>query len=269
VAVRRRPRGAPPARRSHQQHFLRSTRLAAEIVRDADLRRRDLVLDIGAGTGVLSAELARRCERVRAIEIDGSLVARLHQRFVRTPQVEVVHGDALRLPLPGEPFRVVANTPFNACTSICRRLLDDPRVPLERADLIVELAVAWKRARVSPCTALGVYWGAWHEFAVTRRIDRSAFAPAASVDAGLLRITRRAEPLVPASEAAAYKSLVTAGFERRALREVVSRRELNRLALELGFSADAPPWGLDQHQWAGLFRYVRRRQVDSPGHEPL
>jgi len=259
VAVRR-ARGAPAARRSRQQHFLRSTRLAAEIIRDADLRPGDLVLDIGAGSGVLTAELARRSDRVRAIEIDGALVARLRERFGSMPQVEVVHADALRVPLPGEPFRVVANVPFNACTAICRRLLDDPRVPLERADLVVELDVAWKRARVSPSTALGVYWGAWHEFAIVRRIDASAFAPPPSVDAGLLRITRRAEPLVPVNEAAEYRALVTAGFEHRALRHLASRRELKRLALELGFAADAPPWELDQHEWSGLYRFVRRRR---------
>jgi 23S rRNA (adenine-N6)-dimethyltransferase len=264
VAVRR-ARGAPPSRRSHQQHFLRSTRLAAEIVRAAGLERDDLVIDIGAGTGVLTAELARRSDRVQAIEIDGALVARLCERFGRTPQVEVVNADALGLPLPGEPFRVVANIPFNASTAICRRLLDDPCVPLVRADLIVELDVAWKRARVSPSTALGAYWGAWYEFAVVRRIDASAFAPPPSVDAGLLRIARRGEPLVPVNEAAPYRALVTAGFERRApvrhtFRGSISPRELKRLGRELGFSADAPPWELDQHQWAGLYRFVRRRR---------
>jgi len=229
-------------------------------VRAAELRRDHLVLDIGAGAGVLTAELARRCDRVRAIEIDGDLVSRLRARFTGTPEVEVVHGDALRLPLPAEPFRVVANVPFNGCTAISRRLLDDPCVPLDRADLIVELDVAWKRARVSPSTALGAYWGAWYEFAIARRIDRSAFAPPPSVDAGLLRVTRRAEPLVAPVEADSYRALVTAGFERRALRDLVSRRELKRLGRELGFSADAPPWELDQHQWAGLYRFVRRRR---------
>jgi 23S rRNA (adenine-N6)-dimethyltransferase len=256
VAVGRR-HSAPSRRRSHAQHFLRSTWLAAEVVRAAELGRRDLVLDIGAGTGVLTAELARRCDRVRAIEIDSELVRGLRQRFGRMQQVEIVHGDVLRTPLPTEPFRVVANIPFNESTAICRRLLDDPRVPLERADLIVELAVAWKRARVSPSRVLGVYWGAWYEFAVTRQIDRSAFAPRPSVDAGLLRITRRAAPLVPPADAAAYRAFVAEGFERRCLRNLLSRRELKRLALELGFAPDAQPWALDQHQWAGVFRFVR------------
>ena len=261
MAVRR-ARGALPPRPRHAQHFLRSTRLAGEIVRAAGIRRDHLVLDIGAGTGALTAELARRSDRVRAIEIDAALVVRLRDRFARVPQVEIVHADVLRLPLPAEPFRVAANIPFNACTAICRRLLDDPRVPLDRADLIVELAVAWKRARVSPSTALGVYWGAWHEFTLARRLDATAFAPPPQTDAGLLRITRRAEPLVPVSDAPAYRMLVTTGFERRApvrrtLRGSISPRELKRLSRELGFAPDAPPWELDQHQWAGVFRFVR------------
>jgi 23S rRNA (adenine-N6)-dimethyltransferase len=227
------------------------------VVRAAGVPRGRLALDIGAGTGALTAELARCCDRVRAIEIDPALVKSLRHRFARQSHVEVVHGDALRLPLPDEPFRVVANIPFNACTAICRRLLDDPCVSLEQADLIVELGVAWKRARVTPSTSLGVYWGAWYEFAITRRIDRTAFAPPPGTDAGLLRITRRREPLVRPVDAASYRAFVTAGFERRALRHVVSRRELKRPALELGFAPDAPPWALDQHQWAGVFRFVR------------
>jgi 23S rRNA (adenine-N6)-dimethyltransferase len=270
----RRPRSAPRAQRHSQQHFLRSTRLVAAIVSESGVGRTDLVLDLGAGQGALTAELARRAGRVRAVEIDPALVAPLRRRFGGEPNVEIVGGDALRVPLPGEPFRVVANIPFNRTTAILRRLLDDPRVPLVSADLIVELEVACKRARCAPSTALGVYWGAWFEFALLRRLDRSAFAPRPGTDAGLLRVVPRAQPLVAPGDAAAYRSLVTTAFERRApvrrtLRGTVSPLELKRLALELGFAPDAPPWELDQHQWAGLHRYVRRRPVNCRRHEPL
>lgn len=228
-------------------------------MRDSGVGRTDLVLDLGAGAGALTAALARRARRVRAIEVDPRLVAHLRERFCGVDRIEVVAGDALRVTLPDEPFRVVSNIPFAHTTAIMRRILGDPALPLERADLVVELDVAWKRARVAPSTALGVYWGAWYEFAVTRRIDRSAFAPPPTVDAGVLRVTRRTEPLVAAADARAYRALVTAGFERRGLRYAVSRRELKRLAVELGFSPDAPPWALDQHQWAGVHGFVRSR----------
>ena len=261
MAVRR-PRGAPARRPSNQQHFLRSTRLAAAIVRDARIPPDELVLDLGAGAGALTAELGRTARHVRAIEIDPALVARLRERFSRTAGIEIVRGDVLRVPLPREPFRVVANIPFNLTTAIMRRLLDDPALPLRRADLIVAADVAWKRARVSPSTALGVYWGAWWEFTAVRRLDASAFAPPPGTDGAVLRIARRPEALVPAHDARAYRALVTTAFDsrapvRRTLRSRLSPLELKRLAHELGFAAGSPPWKLDQHQWAGVFRFVR------------
>lgn len=211
---------------------------------------------------MLTAELGRRARQVRAIEIDPALVARLRQRFARMPGIEIVDGDVLRVPLPREPFRAVANIPFNRTTAIMRILLDDPTLPLTRADLIVEADVAWKRARVSPSTALGVYWGAWWEFACVRRLDASAFARPPHTDAAVLRIERRPEPLVPPRDAAGYRALVTAAFDsraplRRTLRGRLSPLELKRLARELGFAPAAAPWGLDQHQWAGVFGFVR------------
>jgi 23S rRNA (adenine-N6)-dimethyltransferase len=255
---------APSPRRRHQQHFLRSTRLAADLVRDSGVGEADLVLDLGAGTGVLTAELGRRAGRVIAIEIDQSLVERLRLRFAGWPNVEILTGDILGRPLPGEPFRVVANIPFAQTSAILRRLLDDPTVPLERADLILELGAARKRATAVPSTALGVYWSAWWELALVRRLDATAFAPPPKVDAGVLRATRRPEPLVRPEDAAAYRSLVEAGFRGRGpLRRVLARTipplAFKRLSRELGFSPAAPAWELDQHQWAGLHRFVRSR----------
>ena len=116
----------------------------------------------------------------------------------------------------------------------------------------------------APSTALGAYWGAWYEFVLVRRLDATAFAPPPGTDAGLLRIARRPEPLVPPADAAAYRALVSRAFERgaplrRTLRGSVSPLELKRLGRELGFAPDAPPWELDQHQWAGVHRFVREK----------
>ena len=79
----------------------------------------------------------------------------------------------------------------------------------------------------------------------------------------MLRIERREEPLVAPGAARAYRALVSAAFDsrapvRRTLRDTVSPLELKRLGRELGFAPDAAPSELDQHQWAGVFRYIRR-----------
>ena len=83
--------------RPRSRHFLRSRSLAAAIVAGADISARDLVVDIGAGSGRLTAELARVARHVVAIELDPQLASGLRGRWTN---VQVVAGDALEVALP-------------------------------------------------------------------------------------------------------------------------------------------------------------------------
>jgi 23S rRNA (adenine-N6)-dimethyltransferase len=235
------------ARRGLDQHFLRSRRLAAELVRSAGVTGDDLVLEIGAGSGRLTAELARVAGQVIAVELDAGLAHELRARVAGN--VTVVEAHALRFQLPDEPFRVVANLPFGQTTSILRHLLDDPSVPLERADLVVEWGYALKRAAVWPSTLLGAAWGAWWTFRIDRRLAAVCFEPKPSVDAGVLVVGRRDPPLVPVSEGRAYAEFVRRGF-KGGPRAVAPPRQVRRVARR------AAPRHLDVHQWAALFRAV-------------
>jgi len=249
VAVRPRSRG-------RGQHFLRSSKLAAELVRAARVQPDDLVLDLGAGTGVLTSALVRAGARVVAVEIDAQLAEGLKRRY---PHVDVRVDDALRVQLPRAPFKVLANLPFDGGTSILRRLLD-PVVPLTTADVIVQWGLAEKRGAVWPSTQLSVYWGAWFELSVARRLPRYVFAPPPSVDAGLLRIARRDKALVSAAERRDYQAFLARGF-REGPGAVVSRKLLKRCETELGFERRARARDLDAWQWAELYRHglLRRR----------
>jgi 23S rRNA (adenine-N6)-dimethyltransferase len=227
----RRAQTARRSRRARSQHFLRS-RYAAELVRDADLAGIDLVVDLGAGTGRLTAELARSVQRVVAVELDPHLAGQLRGHWAN---VDVLEADARDVELPREPFRVVANLPFHGTNEILRHLLDDPRVPLVRADLVVQWGVAVKRGLPWPSTVSGAVWGAWYSTRVARRLPRNAFRPAPSVDAAVLVFERRSEPLVPEHRAADYRRFVARRFRRG--------RQGNGIE----------PRQLDPHEWARLF----------------
>jgi len=195
-----------------------------------------VVVDLGAGSGRLTAPLAHAARRVVAVELDPRLAATLRGRWAN---VEVVEADAREVELPREPFRVVANLPFEGTNEILRHLLDDPRLPLVRADLVVQWGVAVKRSLPWPSTVNGVVWGAWYSTRVARRLPRSAFEPPPSVDAAVLVFERRPEPLVPDEHAPSYRRFVAHGF--RAGRRVVR----------------AEPRELDPHEWAA--RYLAAR----------
>lgn len=249
VSSQTRPRG---------RHALRSRAFADELVRDAGLPPGTFVLDLGAGNGALTRALADAGTRVRAVELDQAALRQLETRFDGDPRVDVVEGDATVLPLPDEPFAVVANLPFAAGTAILRRLLGDPRVPLTQLDAIVEWGLAVKRTAVWPSTLLGCSWGAWYELSIVRRVPRACFAPPPSVDAAVLRATRRPQSLVPAEEAVGYQALLQRAFAARVpLDRILPRGVVHRTAHELGFDPHAAARDLDARQWARLYAAVR------------
>ncbi|MFL5961240.1 MAG: ribosomal RNA small subunit methyltransferase A [Gaiellaceae bacterium] len=253
MAGRASPQARPPGR-----HALRSRAFADELVRDAGVQPGTLVLDLGAGNGVLTRALADAGARVRAVELDPAALRRLHTRFGSDPRVEVVAGDATAMPLPAEPFAVVANLPFAAGTAILRRLLGDPSLPLTHLDAIVAWGLATKRTAVWPSTLLGCAWGAWYELHLVRRVPRACFVPPPSVDAAVMRARRRAEPLVPPAQASAYEELLRRAFAAQApLDRILPRGVVHRAAHELGFDPHAAARDLDPRQWSRLYAAVR------------
>lgn len=203
------------------QHFLGSEHLAARLVADADIGADDRVVDLGAGTGLITAALSARAAAVLAVEIDPRLAARLATKFARTSNVTVLRADATDVPLPRNPYRVVANPPFGRTAAILRRLLDDPGGGLLRADLVVQWQVARHRAEVSEGAAtdlLGAIWAPWWVFARGRRLPAASFEPRPSVDAAVLVITRREPPLLPAKAFERHAAFVRTHWPEQASR---------------------------------------------------
>jgi 23S rRNA (adenine-N6)-dimethyltransferase len=258
VPVRRRSAPGAPG-----QHFLRSSRLAHALVAEAGVERGDLVVDVGAGMGALTGALADAGAHVVALEPDPVLARELRLRF-RGRDVTVLEVDARAWSWPHEPFAVVANLPFAGSGAILAHLLRDPTGGLKRADVIVQWELARKHTTVWPATARTVCWQAWFEVSLVGKLASSAFSPAPSVTAGLLRVTRREHVRVPPEEHERYRRFVGAAFRARrplakALAGNLSARELRRLAPVLGFDAGSLPRDLDARQWAGLFDFARSR----------
>ena len=161
-------------------------RWAARLVALADVSPGDLVLDVGAGRGVITTELLRAGAHVVAIELHEQRVAFLREQFDGR-RVTVVRADATDLRLPRRPFKVVANPPFGATTAVLRRLTA-PSSRLEQASLVLP---AWARSdgprageRVGRVTQR-------FTCALGPRVPTSAFRPPPPHDTRVLLVTRR------------------------------------------------------------------------------
>jgi 23S rRNA (adenine-N6)-dimethyltransferase len=151
---------------------------AARLVAAAQVRPGELVLDLGAGDGVITSRLLATGARVIAVELHGERARALQARFVDRP-VTVVHADLATLRLPRQPFVVVANPPFDHGARLVRALTA-PGSRLNRAELVLpRRTIARQSARPG--------------FVLTEsmRLPRSAFTPRPSVDVAVLRIRRR------------------------------------------------------------------------------
>ena len=156
------------------------------------MTKRDLVVEFGAGYGRLTEQLARRAGEVIAIELDTRLAARLANRFRGNANVRVVHGDALAVPLPRkQAFRVVANPPFHLTAGLLHRLLDDPGLPLLRADLVLGWGAALALTGVFGPAHKARPWQHRHEFLLLRRFAAARFDPPPATDAALVSIRLR------------------------------------------------------------------------------
>lgn len=160
---------------------------AERVVADAHVAPGDLVVDIGAGTGALTAALVAVGARVIAVELHPQRLAVLRRRF--TPdRVTVVRADVADLRLPRRPFRVVANPPFALTSQVLKRLVA-PGSRLVRADVVVQHAAA-RRWAAGHAPGAG-RWGRDYTAGCGRRIPRRAFTPPPTVDCTTLVIARR------------------------------------------------------------------------------
>jgi len=209
VPAKRRRTPRDERRRRLGQNFLLADS-AERIVERARISPGELVLEIGAGRGALTFAMARRGARVLAFEIDPqwSQHVRAEARARGHGLVRVEQRDFCEAELPEEPFRVMGSVPFGHTTALMAHLFEDPRVPLARADLIVQWEVAYKRAAVPPTTLWSTVWAPWWTFRLGGRVPAQSFRPVPRVDAGVLVVTPRRPPLLPPRMARAYAAFV-------------------------------------------------------------
>jgi 16S rRNA (adenine1518-N6/adenine1519-N6)-dimethyltransferase len=242
------------------QNFLADPNLLDAIVRDSGVGKDDVVLEVGAGEGVLTERLAGRAGRVHAIEMDRGLAAAL-EPVGALPEVELHWGDAMRIDLAAlrpPPTAVVANLPYSVATPLLIRTIDElPSVASWTVMVQREIADRLRaepggRAYGSPSVLVQLAC----EVSLLRTVDPAVFRPRPRVESAVIRLRRRES--APAD--APTRELVRAAFAHRRKSLARSVELLRpgtlgpaRTALaEMGFPEDARAESLAPEDFAAL-----------------
>jgi 16S rRNA (adenine1518-N6/adenine1519-N6)-dimethyltransferase len=202
------------------QNFVHDANTVRRIVRTAELRPAERVLEVGPGLGSLTLGLLEAGHPVVAVEIDAGLAAALpHTVAERIPDaaLTVVTGDALRITeLPGELTALVANLPYNVAVPVVLHLLET--VPSLRHGLVMVQAEVAERLCAAPSSRIyGVpsVKTAWYATATRAgAVPAAVFWPVPNVGSGLVRLIRRQPPDTTASRTEVF-AVVDAAFAQR------------------------------------------------------
>lgn len=234
------------------QHFLADPNILGVIGRLAELDPEDVVLEVGAGLGVLTTFLADRVRHVHTVELDRSLEAPLRDTLAGRANVELLVGDALALPLARldpPPGKLVANLPYNVATPLVAESLDG--LPAVRLWCVMVQREVADRFFAEPGTksygAVSVLVRLTAERTGFHPVARTVFRPPPNVDSALVAFRRRRDwgPEFPGIKRVVQggfghrrktlvNSLALAGFERAAVEDA-----LDRLGLPAGIRAEA------------------------------
>jgi 16S rRNA (adenine1518-N6/adenine1519-N6)-dimethyltransferase len=207
-------------RRALSQNFLTDPDALDTIVDAAELRPGDRVVEIGPGLGVLTRRLLAAGASVLAVELDPRLSAWLRTELADVPGFELIEADALTFDpataFPGSDFKLVANIPYHITSPLLHAFLEGERSPTLTV-LLVQAEVA-DRVAAPPgrMSYLSVFAQNVTEAELVATVPAAAFEPAPKVDSAVLRLRRRAGPVVPVgAQRPPFYRLVQAGFRQR------------------------------------------------------
>lgn len=237
------------------QNFLINDRVMAAIISMVDPQQDDIILEIGAGLGLLTGKLAEKAAQIMSVELDGKLAAILKER-VNRENVEVIEQDILEVDLgklvceSAQRMKVTGNLPYYITTPILFHLFGSKSV-VENMVIMVQREVGERMAALpggKDYGALSIASQYYLAFEGKMVVKGKNFFPEPGVDSLLLKLRMLAEPAVkPISEDYFFK-VVRAAFGQR--------RKVLRNSL-----AGLPDWSLEKKQ---LEKVIEEAGID-PG----
>lgn len=183
------------------------------------------MIEIGAGVGVLTAELAQRADKVVCVEIDSRLLPILDETLAEYDNIKIVNQDVLKVDLhkliaeefPNMPVAVCANLPYYITSPIIMNLLES-RLPISSLTVMVQKEAAQRICAMPGSREVGAVSIAvryYCEPKVLFQVSRGSFMPAPDVDSTVIRLDIRKQPTVDVKREEDFFRVVKAAFSQR------------------------------------------------------
>ena len=183
------------------------------------------MIEIGAGVGVLTAELAQRADKVVCIEIDSRLLPILDETLAEYDNIKIVNQDVLKVDLhkliaeefPNMPVAVCANLPYYITSPLIMNLLES-RLPISSLTVMVQKEAAQRICAMPGSREVGAVSIAvryYCEPKVLFQVSRGSFMPAPDVDSTVIRLDIRKQPTVDVKREEDFFRVVKAAFSQR------------------------------------------------------
>ncbi len=182
-------------------------------------------IEIGTGVGVLTKELAKRCDKVVAVELDERLKPVLEETLAEFDNVEVIFADVMQTDLHkiieekfgGKETVVCANLPYYITSPVIMKILEE-RLPIKALTVMVQKEAADRicaKPATRECGAIS-YAVSWYSSPkILFRVNRGSFMPSPNVDSAVIRLDVKPERALPGDEENRMFKIIKAGFSQR------------------------------------------------------
>lgn len=185
------------------QNFLINPAVCPKIAEMGGAKPGVCALEIGTGVGVLTKELATRCEKVIAVEIDTTLKPILEETLAEFDNVEIVFADVMETDLaallaekaPGMEVVVCANLPYYITSPVIMRVLES-RLPVSAMTVMVQKEAADRicaKPGTRDCGAISCAVSYYSEPKLLFKVGRGSFMPSPNVDSAVIRLDVKPE----------------------------------------------------------------------------
>jgi len=205
--------------KSFGQNFLVDRAILQKIIEAAELEQDDQILEVGAGTGVLTRELAREVRRVVAVELEQDMLTLLEKTAGGHPNVEIIARNLLYLDpqdvFGQDRYKLVANLPYYITAPTFRHFLESANPP-RLLVVMVQYEVAQRiTAKPGDLSLLAVSIQFYGQPRIIARVPARAFYPAPKVDSAIVRVDLHAQTPLGPEERDGFFRVVQAGFSER------------------------------------------------------